>query len=489
MDAELLYLTWQAAEEKQLQRNIMLARHYFDGEHEVPLTERQKEYLGFNTAKPRFAANFCRVIVNAVVERLIVDGFDSDDEILSAWAESLWQANRMDATARLVHQMAVRDGEAFLLVDWDDNEKRPRFIAHPRYVDAMQGGTGYGCKAHYPDDDDTQPMLYASKRWTETITNERGQRETRQRLTAYYPERVERYVLATTGSEAGWQQYRDKGQTEWPTPWVTTAGDPLGIPAIHFRNPHLRSELWDAVPLQDAINKVLLDIMASADTSGFRLLFASGWLPTTDGALPATDGSNLLKISPGQIVGTSKDGASLTPIEGADLAPMLETADSLIMKLAQITDTPTGRFQMTRAVAAEGTLKQQEAPLLGKVRAREVLFGDAWEDMLYLARRLTNTFGGESIGEESLLETRWKPSESRDEAEWIATLAIKREKLMVPLEQIWSEVGYSGEQIAKMMSSPEYRARIDALGSLSNQQVTGNTDAVNNERTSDANRA
>jgi len=322
-------------------------------------------------------------------------------------------------------------------------------------------------------------MEYVTKRWTETVV-ENGKRQTRQRLTAYYPDRVERFVLTTTGNEAGWQPYRDDGQP-WPIPWVGADGQPLGIPAVHFRNPGLRSELWDAIPLQDAINKTLLDVLASADTSGFRILFAHGWFPTTDGKMPASDGSNLLKIAPGQVIGSSSAEAALDPIEGADLSPLLEAVDSLIVKLAQVTDTPTGRFQLTRQVAAEGTLKQQEAPLLGKVRARQVLFGDAWEDLMYIARRLTNLWGEGGLPEDPRIETRWQVAETRDEAEWVNMLAVKREKLSVPLEMLWSEAGYSQEQIEAMMASPEYTARISALATLSNQQPTGNQGASDEE--------
>lgn len=453
---DISYMAWLADEELQVQRNVVIARDYYDGQHATELTERQRKFLGFQD-DGRFALNLCRTVVNAVAERLIVAGFDSADEALAEWAWGLWQAGRMDAVQMDVHRGAVRDGEYFIIVDWDVEHDRPRFLPHPRYADPQAGGDGFGCRAVYPDGDPTQPMQYATKRWSETITNGRGRPTVRQRMTVYYPDRVEKYYLATSGSEAGWLPLEEEGEP-WPLPWRDAAGRPLGIPVIHFRNPGSRSELWDAIPIQDAINKTVLDLLASADAAGVPIFKAIGCWPTTDGKPPADDGSNLLKVFPGCWLGSPSQDAQIDTIPPADLRPMLDLLDSLILKLAQVTDTPTSRFQLTRQVAAEGTLKQQEAPLLAKVRARQVVFGNAWEDALYMARRLANAHGA-GVPEDATLETMWVPAAIRDEREHLESLALKREKLGVPLEQIWREAGYSQEQIDEMKQMEESLAR------------------------------
>ena len=231
MLAELAYLNWLAGEELTRQQNVQQARDYYAGEHELSLTDRQREFLGIKSGG-RFAANYCETVVNALVERLIVTGLQSQNPELAAWAGDTWAANRMDGMQGDVHQAAVRDGEAFVMVDWDLEQRRPRFTFHPRYVSSQAGGDGFGCRAFYPNDDYRLPMLYATKRWTESYTPdpgadtqvrpyEGGREETRQRLTVYFPDRVEKYVLATTGSkfrEAGWQPFADEDGGVWPLP-------------------------------------------------------------------------------------------------------------------------------------------------------------------------------------------------------------------------------------------------------------------------------
>jgi hypothetical protein len=215
------------------------------------------------------------------------------------------------------------------------------------------------------------------------------------------------------------------------------------------------SELWDAIPIQDAIHKAALDLLAAMDTAGFPLLIARGFNLTTDGAIPASDGSNLLKLAPGSWIGTPDATQDVRRLEGANLDQMLKVVDSLIIKLAQVTDTPVSRFQMTGQVAAEGTQKQYDAPLLTKVRDRQISFGDAWEDCLYMACRLANLYGGAGLNEESLIETQWEPAEARDETAEIERLAIKADKLGIPKRQIWKEAGYTDEQIEAMLAEPE----------------------------------
>lgn len=461
--AELAYLSYLASEEETRQKNVVLAREYYDGEQHTELTERQKEFLG-HVDGGRFSVNYCRSIVSAVVERLYVAGFESStSKELSDWAWKTWQANRMDAHQTEVHEAGVRDGETFVFVSWDDEKKLNTFSLHPRYTDPQVGGTGFGCKIHYEQEDDpTTPALYATKRWVETLKEDGGGRRTRQRMNVYYPDKIEKYVMGGSG-EATWVEYREEGEP-WPVPRTTKSRQPIGIPIVPFFNPNRRTEIWDAIPIQDAINKVALDLIAAADATGFPIRFTHGFYFTTDGNEPASDGSNYVKLTPGANIYVPEEG-SITDSEIPDLKPLLEDLDNWVIRLGQVTDTPLSRFQFTKQIAAEGTLKQQEAPLLAKIQMRQTRFGNAWEDCFKVAARLANTYGGKALDEEALLSTVWEPAEIRDEKEHIETIALKVEKLRITQEQAWQEAGYDQETIREMMKSPEYQARLQMQAS------------------------
>lgn len=469
MDLSQVYAQYQAEEERTRQRNIVDAREYYEGEHPVYLTERQKEFLAHDLTKQRFALNYCATIVDAAAEKMLVKGFQTADEALGAWAWDVWQANRMDGKQIQVHRECINEGEHFVLVDWPEGREFPRFLPHPRYTDPEFGGTGFGCKAHYANDDPNQDLEAVSKRWTETYQDERGRTRQRSRMNIYYPDRIERYVRSFEGiyRDAGWAPFTESEDEDAAMAWVGADGAGLGIPFGHFIKPG-RLELWDAIPLQDLINKTALDIIATVDAAGFPIRLTYGFPATTDGKEPESDGGNAIKLFPGcwMYVPLGADGNNRVEFKGGeDPRPMLETLDSYIQKLAQVTDTPLGRFQMTRQIAAEGTLKQQEAPLLAKVRAYTTQVGNGWEDTLRAAVRLANARG---VGlSDQHIETLWEPAESRDDTEEMERLRIKAE-LGVPREKLWEEMGYDPDEIAQMraMASEEQAAQSNLGGAL-----------------------
>ena len=146
-------------------------------------------------------------------------------------------------------------------------------------------------------------------------------------------------------------------------------------------------------------------------------------------------------------------------IEAGELSGLLSARSELIVDLARVTDTPLSRFQQTKMIAAEGTLKQQEEPLLAKIRAKQVTMGNSWEDALLMARRLTEAFGQRAPAG-ARISTLWKELEVRDNRDFLEQLAIKKEKLAVPLEVLWAEAGYSQAEIEDMKRTEEWKSRM-----------------------------
>jgi len=470
--AELAFAHWQYEEELERQKQIVRARAYHEGDQPTFLTERAKTFLGVDELQDEFCMNVVRGVVEAVTERMMVAGFKCTDEASALWAWATWQADRVDAKQNDVHEDTVRDGESFVIVSWDDDERRLRIIPHNRYTDPEVEGTGEGCKATYANDDPNQPMLFASKRWVESL----GNGQARQRLTLYYPERIEKYFhngsdwtpldAETLIAEGDVIENEDGTQSPiWPRPWVDDAGEPLGIPVVHFRNPKMRPEAWDAIPLQNAINKALIDLLAAGDVTAFRVFVALGFLPTTDGQAPAADQSNWLDIEPGQTIGTTRSAqeADFKAIDGAPLDPLLNLLEKLVLWLAIITRTPVSRYQFSGAVASADTLKQQIESLLAKVGLRHTLFGDAWEDVMTIARRLQNHFGGGVDGalldETATFETLWKNAEKRDRLQELQGYQIEKDSLDVPLKTLWAKAGYKPDEIEQMWKQREEEQR------------------------------
>jgi hypothetical protein len=218
--------------------------------------------------------------VDSLAERLTVTGFlvEGDKELIKerdeAEGESTaiiqgevfqewWTINRMDEQQGDQHVSAIRDSDSYLIVGYDNELQIPTFDIELAY-DGSEG-----VEVVYSTEKRNIP-LYAFKRW---------KTEDSERVNVYYPEKIEKWEKkesstarkvadAITGSD-GW----NLKETEVWTRNLETEGEgaePLGVPVVHFKNQgqsytYGRSELQDTIPLQNALNKSIIDLIAAAD--------------------------------------------------------------------------------------------------------------------------------------------------------------------------------------------------------------------------------
>ena len=454
------FLSWLLVEEEARQKLYRAYREYYDGEHDTQLSDRQRKYLSIKAGE-EFRSNYCPIVVDALCERLKGTGFSAgeQDEVIWDW----WQRNRMDAVQGTVHLAAARDGDAYLMVEWDNELMLPRFTFEPALCD------GEGVQVVYSDERNV-PLL-ATKRWLMTTEGKVGKQR---RRNIYYPDRIVRQISDSDEFEGAWRPYASEGAPA-EEPWTGRDGTPLGLPVIHFKNKDCgynygASELRDVVPLQNAINKTVIDLMAAADTTAFRIFWMLG-----------DDPSNL-SVAPGTWVYSTRppggeQGAAMGYFPGEDLSNLIALLDALAIEIARVTRTPVSYFQVSGQRPAEGTLKQEESGLVGKVKDRQVAFGNAWEDAIGMARRLWNTFGGgPELDEAQIISTVWDDPETRNERLLIEGLKVKAE-LGVPPEQLWREMGYDADQIEEMqaMKAQAEQARANLGGELLRQFDRGQT--------------
>lgn len=427
--------------ERARSADYIRAREYYDGVHRTQLTNRTREFLNLK-ADADFNVNYCPMVVNAKADRLSVSGFDIDDaqkDILWKW----WRKNRMDRTQGIVHRASIRDGDAFVLVEWDNVAQMPRFYFEPAYA-------GDGVMVYYSEErrDDIQ---FASKHWRINYGENAGKMR---RLNLYFPDRIEKYISHDDVALGNWMPYMDDETAMmpgrlgncgciWFTDTGTESGKALGIPIIHFKHNdngdcYGISHLANVMPVQDVLNKSMIDLIGAMDVAGFGLLVGTGadWTGT--------------KVGPGAIVSVTKSSseANLTRLPGDDPAGLLAVYNALVMEIARVSGTPLSYFQSSGQVAAEGTMKQQEVALVSQVKKSQIDYGNAWEDVLTMARRLYNVYGEGGMDEDEMIDTVWDEAESRNEMEQVQTLSIKVQQLGVSEEQAQTEMGYDATQIA-----------------------------------------
>jgi hypothetical protein len=420
-------------------------RAYYMGDQSVKLTTRLKAFLGIHDEQ-EFRDNFCEVVVDALADRLIVAGFQGPSEAVTEFASNVWRINRMDYQQTVIHTEAVLLGDGYVLVDWDNARQTPRFSIQ----------VGEMIVPHYGED--SRQLEWVSKKWTE-VEGFGSEAEKIERLNLYYPDRVEKY--RARGNH--WVQHSDDGDTAWPIPWVMPDGSPIGVPIIHFANKPLSqdfgiSEIANVIPLQDLLNKTLVDLTMLNDGAGF----GRWW------GLDLEGDASQLKVSPGSVTMFN----SVEPGQGTlgqwaptDPDGILKTIEMLLQHVSAISRTPQHYFTIMGGAPSGESLKVAEAGLIDKAKRRQVNFGNSWEDCMMLARRLQAVFGPDGPGDlDAPLETEWADAERRNEEAWREELRLKAE-LGIPQQQIWREMGYSQEDIDLMLQDKQdERVRDTNLG-------------------------
>ena len=352
----------------------------------------------------------------------------------------------MDAEQSHLHISAVRDGDVYALVEWDEEQKIPRMSMEL----AFDGSDGV--KMHYSDERRGK-VAFASKRWV--ISEPADGAGSKRRINLYYPERIEKYVSNGEIESGDWMPYTDDDDPRWPIPWTRTgteSGEPLGVPMIHFAYKSGgynfgKSRMSDAIPLQNALNMALIDLVTTAVYEAFGILYMIG------------DEWGSVNVAPGVILKSERPASevSIGRIPAGDLKQLLELKNDTIMDLARVTSTPLSYFQMSGHIASEGTLKQQESGLVADAENAQTNFGNSWEDVMKMGRKLHNTFGTGGMNEEQIISTEWKPAAVRDESELINRLAIMGEKLHVSDEVLWARAGLTDEEIDVIQGSAQYQ--------------------------------
>ncbi|PJF23607.1 MAG: hypothetical protein CUN56_00140 [Phototrophicales bacterium] len=385
--AEVAFLAFKEAEELETQSRVVLARKRDDTAMSQQLAAAIAADLSATPSTEVDGINLAHIVKRSVANRLNLLGFTADSEKAQLWVDELFERGNLNAIQYDVIEAALRDGEAGIIVDYDEEAQSFRFYPHQRFTAVEVGGDGEGIRPYYRNNDPNQPLQAIAKRWTETTWNKRKP-ETAQRLTLYIaeqpglPARIEKYKMNNAGA---WQEHQDPSDPTWPLWWTDTRtkrGQSLPIPAIIFSTPDRQPISRRILGLQAASNELLATYLGASRLSAYQILVAFGWLPTTDGKPPAEDGSNLLKIRPRQILGAPNkrpSEASLSAIPAGDTSGLLDGIDRLNVWAALVAGMPVKNFIFSRSANSAQSLRQGEAELDAEVNKHQSYFGGAWK--------------------------------------------------------------------------------------------------------------
>jgi len=436
--AVLAFEEWLSRGDATRRVDIQQYRDFYDGAHDLIISPRQSARLNITTRQIHALANVCPLVIDVVSERLSIARWDAKAPATINTVMGWWSECDLDSQQDDVHLSSLRDGDGYLIVDWDAANERPVF--HHNLADDGYNGAGivYASANRTP--------LYGYKRWR----LEEGDDVGNTRLNLYYPDRIERYI---TGRAGLWAQYQEPDDTGWPAPWVDAGGNPLGVPVIHFPtnpngNDYGTSELEAILPLQRVLTSLWIDLLAAADATGFQIVTLTGDAPDEE-----------MIAAPRSIWFSRSPAAAWGNIPPGDLSLLVEAIRHTTMTIAQVSRVPLTMFQDTKAVSSSDTIIASERGLTAKVNDRAKTYGLAWREAMRMAIRLHNAFGPRPTLDDTGIKPQW------DSFEQVDHLAVEERRAAVAAQHVMSGLGltaaytlagYSREEIETIRRTDTY---------------------------------
>ena len=420
---------------------------YYEGIQPLNFDEEFRAAFGRRWA--RFASNYSALVVDRLVDRLEVQGFRFADASGDADLWDIWQANDLDGGSAMAHTEALIKRGAYALVE-------PRSDALPRITveDPFDAITA-------PDPRDRRRRLAGLKRWIDesghlVVYLYLPEWVVSLRTRSPIPQRLDQLARAE-GRLAGHGGPRAVGTGGWRAARAQPARGRAARAAAQPPPPAWcmgRSEIEPVTSNQDAINyframtvvgarflaypqRVLLNVVPEVDpTTGLpKKPFKAGmqqiWM------IEPPDPDDLAPFEP-----------KVESFAAADLTPLLRLVEGEVRAMAAVAGMPYELLLgQTSLLPESGEAKKSgEAALVQKLARIQVSLGEDWEIVMRTALRAM----GDPRAESLRAETRWRSTETRNEAVRTDSVVKQFSAGLIDAETAREQLGYSVEQIARM---------------------------------------
>ncbi|UTM38320.1 phage portal protein [Rhodococcus pyridinivorans] len=416
--SDTLQLLLQELDSKQAQ--IALHEQYYTGNQPLSyLSPEAKVALG--TRFGRLSSNLPRLAVTSLAERLRVVGFT----VGGTPAPELWQTwlrSDMDQLGGVAHREALALGRSYAIV-WADRTGKARItVESARQVAALT-------------DPGSRQIVAAVKRW-ESVTP--AGLPDKAYAVLYLPDRIERYVSESTAAAA--YKLQD------------TIDNPLGVvPVVQLRNTDRllddgTSEMADLIPLVDALNKTLADMLVGSEYYARPRRWATGIELVEDehGHVenPFPEGDRMLISEAPE----SKFGQ----LADADLASYEAAVRVLTSQIMAVSALPAHYIgSLTAQPASADALRASEASLTARAEARQHVFGRAWEQ----AGRIALAVDTQRHPDEFDVRVQWADPSTRSLAQEADAVVKLFTAGLLPASAALARLGYSDDEIAAIRSA------------------------------------
>lgn len=382
-------------------------------------------------------ANYCRLVVDSISERLRVVGFTVDGKPAHD-VYAAWEAAGFEDGHQVAHVEALALGRSYVLV-WVDSAGRPTLsVESPHEVAVTR-------------DPVTREVTAAAKRWTE---------DGRARAMLFLPDRVHEYVSTARVPELG---------VIPPEGWahVGSRPNPLGeVPVVPLVNRGRLldvdgvTEMTDVMDLTDAIAKLLADLLVSSEygsrprrwATGVEVVEAErldehGAVVLDPDGEPVMDPVNPFADSPMRVWQVEQAEAKLGQFPVADLGGYGTAVELMLQSISAVSGLPAHYLGiLTEAPPSADAIRSAEASLVARCHARMRSFGPSWAKVGALTAAVATGARPRRV------EVVWADPSTRTEAQTADAVAKLVAAGILPTDEALARMGYTPQQIETFRS-------------------------------------
>jgi len=452
LEIERSPLWWVQKLEAQLdarRKRLELFNAYYEGNHPFPFVTKAhqgKMHDEFARMLKESRSNFCRLVVDAVEERLSVEGFRlsaKNDPQADEASWDIWQANNMDQESATAILDSLVKGVSYLSVWPGAREDDYPIIAVEDASETIVCYTpGSGMRRRDA----------ALKVWEDDYNGVL-------RANLYLPEGIHKfYTPADPAKDVGTaqaQQLDGKTDTSWrplPSEDERFVPSPFGImvvPIIPLRNrPRTRvegeSELADVTFPQNQINGFTFLLALAGYFGAHRQRWATG-VP-----LMQDDSGNYIEpwdSATDKLWTAEHPDVKFGEFGQTELQPYISAIEQKVLHIAVTTRTPRHYLIQEGQSPSGDAIRSAESGLVKKAERKMRPLGEGFEEAVRLARMYQ---GQEDAPVDS--EIVWGDADTPTEAETTDATIKKYQANLISKEQALEDLGYTQTQIARMMA-------------------------------------
>jgi hypothetical protein len=423
---------------------IDLYADYYKGVHRLGQYATPAFLRDYRWVLENSRENLCKAVVRGFSSKMKIRAWEGGDKQASAQASQLVDDLKLDKVFNLAHREAFRSGDSYVLV-WPDANGVLR--PWPKLSSQVSVATVPG---------DPETLAYLALIWADG--NGFG------RVNMYYSDRLERWT--TKGRIRQKSDTRRVITLNWPdkaTAYVPFQGDDDGpeiarplqlpgdrVPAIWLPHDadelgeHGRSILEDVVPLQDALNKSVADLIVGGENFAQPLRYLMKYRAKkmidpetgepTEETIKADPTVNKLLTIPGE--------GPLGQLDPPDATKLLAVHEAYAIKISRVVGLPAFYVsQVTGEPPTGRALRVLSTRLTNLIEESQTDFGPEWSQLMEL------------LGVPDVRPI-WEDPAPKDESEELED-AEARKAIGYPFREVLKKLGEDDIDIDRIMAEAQ----------------------------------